>query len=43
VAQGSGRILVMSSVASIRLRRSAYLYDGAKADSTDSVTEWRNR
>jgi decaprenylphospho-beta-D-erythro-pentofuranosid-2-ulose 2-reductase len=31
VAQGSGRILVMSSVASIRLRRSAYLYDGAKA------------
>jgi len=31
VAQGSGRILVMSSVASIRVRRSAYLYGGAKA------------
>jgi decaprenylphospho-beta-D-erythro-pentofuranosid-2-ulose 2-reductase len=31
VAQGSGRILIMSSVASIRLRRNAYLYDGAKA------------
>ena len=31
VAQGSGRILVMSSVASIRIRRSAYLYGGAKA------------
>ena len=31
VAQGHGRILVMSSVASIRVRRSAYLYGGAKA------------
>jgi len=31
VAQGTGRILVMSSVASIRVRRSAYLYGGAKA------------
>jgi decaprenylphospho-beta-D-erythro-pentofuranosid-2-ulose 2-reductase len=31
VAQGHGRILVMSSVASIRIRRSAYLYGGAKA------------
>ncbi|MEO9180572.1 MAG: SDR family NAD(P)-dependent oxidoreductase, partial [Acidimicrobiales bacterium] len=31
VAQGSGRILVMSSVASIRVRRSGYLYGGAKA------------
>jgi decaprenylphospho-beta-D-erythro-pentofuranosid-2-ulose 2-reductase len=31
VAQGNGRILVMSSVASIRIRRSAYLYGGAKA------------
>ncbi len=31
VAQGSGRILVMSSVASIRIRRNAYLYGGAKA------------
>ena len=31
VAQGSGRILVMSSVASVRVRRVAYLYDGAKA------------
>jgi len=31
VAQGSGRILVMSSVAAIRVRRSDYLYDGAKA------------
>jgi len=31
VAQGYGRILVMSSVASIRVRRNAYLYGGAKA------------
>jgi decaprenylphospho-beta-D-erythro-pentofuranosid-2-ulose 2-reductase len=31
VAQGNGRILVMSSVASIRVRRNAYLYGGAKA------------
>jgi decaprenylphospho-beta-D-erythro-pentofuranosid-2-ulose 2-reductase len=31
VAQGHGRILVMSSVASIRIRRVAYLYGGAKA------------
>jgi decaprenylphospho-beta-D-erythro-pentofuranosid-2-ulose 2-reductase len=31
VAQGSGRILVMSSVAAIRIRRNAYLYGGAKA------------
>jgi decaprenylphospho-beta-D-erythro-pentofuranosid-2-ulose 2-reductase len=31
VAQGSGRILVMSSVASIRTRPSLYLYGGAKA------------
>ena len=31
VAQGRGRILVMSSVASIRVRRNAYLYGGAKA------------
>ncbi|HEY5437329.1 MAG TPA: SDR family NAD(P)-dependent oxidoreductase [Acidimicrobiales bacterium] len=31
VEQGSGRILVMSTVASIRVRRSAYLYGGAKA------------
>jgi decaprenylphospho-beta-D-erythro-pentofuranosid-2-ulose 2-reductase len=31
VAQGSGRILVMSSVASVRVRRSLYLYGGAKA------------
>jgi len=31
VAQGNGRILVMSSVASIRIRRNAYLYGGAKA------------
>ncbi|HEY5262817.1 MAG TPA: SDR family NAD(P)-dependent oxidoreductase, partial [Acidimicrobiales bacterium] len=31
VAQGNGRILVMSSVASIRIRRVAYLYGGAKA------------
>jgi decaprenylphospho-beta-D-erythro-pentofuranosid-2-ulose 2-reductase len=31
VAQGSGRILVMSSVASVRIRRVAYLYGGAKA------------
>jgi decaprenylphospho-beta-D-erythro-pentofuranosid-2-ulose 2-reductase len=31
VEQGYGRILVMSSVASIRIRRNAYLYGGAKA------------
>jgi decaprenylphospho-beta-D-erythro-pentofuranosid-2-ulose 2-reductase len=31
VTQGSGRILVMSSVAAVRVRRIAYLYDGAKA------------
>src|SRR5665213_1259965 len=31
LAQGSGRILVMSSVASIRIRPSAYLHGGAKA------------
>jgi len=28
---GHGRILVMSSVAAIRVRRNAYLYGGAKA------------
>jgi decaprenylphospho-beta-D-erythro-pentofuranosid-2-ulose 2-reductase len=31
VTQGGGRILVMSSVAAVRARRVAYLYDGAKA------------
>jgi decaprenylphospho-beta-D-erythro-pentofuranosid-2-ulose 2-reductase len=31
VEQGHGRILVMSSVAAIRIRRVAYLYGGAKA------------
>ena len=31
VEQGSGRILVISSVAAIRVRRSNYLYAGAKA------------
>jgi decaprenylphospho-beta-D-erythro-pentofuranosid-2-ulose 2-reductase len=31
VAQGSGRILVMSSAAAIRVRESTYLYSGAKA------------
>lgn len=31
VAQGSGRILVISSVASVRIRRNLYLYGGAKA------------
>lgn len=31
VAQGSGRILVMSSVGAVRVRSSAYLYGGAKA------------
>jgi len=31
VDQGHGRILVMSSVAAIRIRRHAYLYGGAKA------------
>jgi decaprenylphospho-beta-D-erythro-pentofuranosid-2-ulose 2-reductase len=31
VAQGSGRILVFSSVAAIRVRRTNYLYGGAKA------------
>lgn len=30
VAQGHGRILVMSSVAAVRIRRSAYLYGAAK-------------
>ena len=30
VAQGHGRVLVMSSVAAVRIRRSAYLYGGAK-------------
>ncbi len=31
VAQGSGRILVISSVGAVRVRSSAYLYGGAKA------------
>ena len=31
VAQGSGRILVLSSVTAVRVRRGAYLYAGAKA------------
>ncbi len=31
VAQGSGRILVISSIAAVRTRRDAYLYAGAKA------------
>jgi decaprenylphospho-beta-D-erythro-pentofuranosid-2-ulose 2-reductase len=31
VAQGSGRILVISSVGAVRVRRTAYLYGGAKA------------
>ena len=31
VAQGSGRILVMSSVGAVRVRSSAYLYGGAKS------------
>jgi decaprenylphospho-beta-D-erythro-pentofuranosid-2-ulose 2-reductase len=31
VAQGSGRILVLSSVAAVRVRRAKYLYGGAKA------------
>ncbi|HUX04314.1 MAG TPA: SDR family NAD(P)-dependent oxidoreductase [Acidimicrobiales bacterium] len=31
IAQGHGRILVLSSVAAVRVRRSAYLYGGAKA------------
>jgi decaprenylphospho-beta-D-erythro-pentofuranosid-2-ulose 2-reductase len=31
IAQGSGRILVISSVAAIRVRRAKYLYGGAKA------------
>jgi decaprenylphospho-beta-D-erythro-pentofuranosid-2-ulose 2-reductase len=31
VAQGSGRILVLSSVGAVRVRASAYLYGGAKA------------
>jgi len=31
VAQGSGRILVISSVAAVRVRSSLYLYGGAKA------------
>jgi decaprenylphospho-beta-D-erythro-pentofuranosid-2-ulose 2-reductase len=31
VAQGSGRIVVLSSVAAVRVRRAKYLYGGAKA------------
>jgi len=31
VSQGSGRILVLSSVAAVRVRRAKYLYGGAKA------------
>lgn len=31
IAQGSGRILVISSVASVRVRRTMYFYGGAKA------------
>jgi decaprenylphospho-beta-D-erythro-pentofuranosid-2-ulose 2-reductase len=31
INQGNGRILVMSSVASVRVRRNSYLYGGAKA------------
>jgi decaprenylphospho-beta-D-erythro-pentofuranosid-2-ulose 2-reductase len=31
IAQGSGRILVISSIAAVRTRRSAYLYASAKA------------
>lgn len=31
VAQGSGRILVISSVAAVRVRRAKYLYGGSKA------------
>ncbi|CAB4863222.1 unannotated protein [freshwater metagenome] len=31
IAQGSGRIVVISSVAGIRVRRGSYLYSGAKA------------
>ena len=31
IAQGSGRILVISSVAAVRVRRNLYLYGGAKA------------
>jgi decaprenylphospho-beta-D-erythro-pentofuranosid-2-ulose 2-reductase len=31
VAQGHGRILVLSSIASVRVRRNAYLYGAAKA------------
>jgi decaprenylphospho-beta-D-erythro-pentofuranosid-2-ulose 2-reductase len=31
VAQGSGRIVVISSVAAVRVRRAKYLYGGAKA------------
>lgn len=31
VAQGHGRIVVLSSVAAVRVRRSMYLYSGAKA------------
>ena len=31
VAQGSGRILVITSVTAVRVRRGAYLYGGAKA------------
>jgi len=38
LAQGSGRILVISSVAAVRVRRSAYLYAGAKA-GLDRIAE----
>ena len=31
VAQGTGRILVISSIAAVRVRRANYLYSGAKA------------
>ncbi|MDE3065364.1 MAG: SDR family NAD(P)-dependent oxidoreductase, partial [Acidobacteriota bacterium] len=31
VAQGHGRVLVMSSIAAVRVRRNAYLYGAAKA------------
>jgi decaprenylphospho-beta-D-erythro-pentofuranosid-2-ulose 2-reductase len=35
VAQGSGRIVVLSSVAALRVRRGSYLYGGAKAGLDD--------
>jgi decaprenylphospho-beta-D-erythro-pentofuranosid-2-ulose 2-reductase len=38
VTQGSGRIVVLSSVAALRVRRPAYLYGGAKA-GLDRVAE----